>query len=195
MRFHVLGNRHIVLSALILFGLAGCLDLENSDGVPTMSAYESELNSNWWSPVIGGAYPVLCGSPAHTGGAYHAADVSAPYGAPVYAAHGGLIQKAGWDDSGYGNLVKLSPPDGSGKYHYYAHLSDIHPSVKGNYGAFVSKGQLLGWVGNTGNVTGPHLHFHAQNDYGAAVTLVGMTGFTANPLYPQGWGTCGSMGR
>jgi murein DD-endopeptidase MepM/ murein hydrolase activator NlpD len=193
----------LVAWILVLFGLSSCADLDDPDEAPSTSAHESELASGWLSPIIATPpYGVTCGSSAHVNGALYAADVAVPYGAPVYAAHGGVIEIAGWDPSGYGNLVKLRPADFTGYRHYYAHLKDIHSSVKGNIGAHVDKDQLIGWVGNTGNVTGTHLHFHVQNDLGVGVTLIGMTGFTDNsndPYYPSNDGVshypCAWMGR
>lgn len=83
-------------------------------------------------------------------------DISGPIGQPVYAAQNGYVQEAGWETSlaiGGGNSIRLrhSPSLNS----IYAHLSQILVSV----GQQVVTGQKIGLCGDTGNVTGPHLHF------------------------------------
>jgi murein DD-endopeptidase MepM/ murein hydrolase activator NlpD len=85
----------------------------------------------------------------------HAAiDIGSWTGAPVKAADGGYVVEAGrgWS-SGYGNHVVID--HGNGFRTLYAHLNSIFVSP----GESVSKGTQLGTVGNTGNSTGPHLHF------------------------------------
>lgn len=78
-------------------------------------------------------------------------------GDAVVAADGGTVTFAGWNGS-YGKMIKIS--HGSGLETCYAHLSSI--SVK--YGQKVSKGATIGCVGNTGNSTGPHLHFEVRKN-------------------------------
>lgn len=85
----------------------------------------------------------------------HAAiDIGSWTGAPVKAADGGYVVEAGrgWS-SGYGNHVVID--HGNGFRTLYAHLNSIFVSA----GESVSKGTQIGTVGNTGNSTGPHLHF------------------------------------
>jgi murein DD-endopeptidase MepM/ murein hydrolase activator NlpD len=183
MKHHALRDSLAITGTLVLLGLGACVAPEDAEDDPDTSTLESELGSGWWSPVVGN-YQVICGSAAHVNGALYAADIAAAEGTPVHAAKDGVIQFAGMDTTGYGNLVKLASGGGTGKRHYYAHLKDIHTSVKGQIGATVIKGQLIGWVGKTGNVTGPHLHFHVQNPAGAGVNLIGMTVFTDNPSDP-----------
>ncbi len=88
----------------------------------------------------------------------HAAvDVGAWTGAPVKAADGGYVAVAtgGWN-AGYGNHVIID--HGNGFVTLYAHLN----SVFVNSGESVAAGQQIGSVGNTGNSTGPHLHFELR---------------------------------
>ena len=73
-------------------------------------------------------------------------------GSPVYAISDGVITRASWY-GGYGNCIQLA--SGSGYSSLYGHLSGYNCS-KGQY---VTKGQLIGYIGSTGNSTGPHLHF------------------------------------
>lgn len=78
-------------------------------------------------------------------------------GTPVTPAKGGTVRFAGWI-GGYGNIVIVD--HGGGVESRYAHLHDI--SVTPNQS--VSPGSILGTVGNTGNSTGPHLHFEIRID-------------------------------
>ncbi len=81
-------------------------------------------------------------------------DISGWTGAPVKASDGGYVVEAGrgWS-SGYGNNVVID--HGNGYRTLYAHLNSIFVTPGEN----VTKGQQIGTVGNTGNSTGPHLHF------------------------------------
>ena len=92
---------------------------------------------------------VLNGQP---GSPHGGADFPAPTGTPVYAAQGGRIVVA---DALYfsGNTVVID--HGLGVYTFYGHLS----SVKVKEGDVVKRGDLIGEVGATGRVTGPHLHW------------------------------------
>ena len=84
---------------------------------------------------------------------YHSGvDIGASYGATVIAADSGTVITAGWV-SGYGNCIVIS--HGNGVSTLYGHLSSIAVSS----GQSVSQGQTIGYVGSTGNSTGPHLHW------------------------------------
>jgi murein DD-endopeptidase MepM/ murein hydrolase activator NlpD len=80
-------------------------------------------------------------------------DVDGDEGAPVYAADNGVIVYAGWNNWGYGNVVVIN--HGNGWQTLYAHLSAIYVSC----GQSVYQTNIIGAVGNTGNSSGPHLHF------------------------------------
>lgn len=84
-------------------------------------------------------------------------DFSAAKGTPIYAAADGIVTTAGWTNSGYGNYVIIyhgSMNDGRNYSTLYGHMNKI--AVKS--GAKVKQGQLIGYVGSTGNSTGNHLH-------------------------------------
>lgn len=85
-------------------------------------------------------------------------DIAAPYGTPIYAAEAGTVIETGdgWN-GGYGNCVRVQHDDGN--VTVYAHQSSIAVS----YGDYVVKGQLLGYVGSTGDSTGNHLHFEVRS--------------------------------
>ncbi|MFM8316479.1 MAG: peptidoglycan DD-metalloendopeptidase family protein [Deltaproteobacteria bacterium] len=107
---------------------------------------------NW--PVIG----ALSSSFGKRRGENHdGIDIAAPKGALVFSSRSGHVIYAGNKISGYGNMVIVRHPDTYATV--YAHLSKI--LVK--KGDFVSRGQRLGRVGDTGRATGPHLHFEVRN--------------------------------
>ncbi len=86
--------------------------------------------------------------------AYHRAiDIAAWIGNPVRAADGGTVISAGWNNTGYGNMILIN--HGNGFVTRYGHLSKISVRV----GQVVKQGQQIGLMGSTGNSTGPHLHF------------------------------------
>lgn len=93
-------------------------------------------------------------------------DVGASYGSAIYAAASGTVILADWN-GGYGNCVMIN--HGNGYTTLYGHMSSIAVS----YGQSVSQGQVIGYVGSTGNSTGPHLHFEVRSS---------STGGTIDPM-------------
>lgn len=99
-------------------------------------------------------------------------DFAVPSGTDVVAAHGGTVVKAGGNGAGdgpaYGNAIVIR--HGNGTYSQYAHLSRIDVRV----GQVVATGQHIARSGNTGNSSGPHLHFEIRTNpnYGSAVDPV-----------------------
>jgi len=89
---------------------------------------------------------------ARWGRKHEGIDIAANTGDPIYAALDGAVTYAGWA-AGYGNFIKLKHANGVETA--YGHCSKIDVKV----GQSVKKGQKIGAVGNTGNSTGPHLHF------------------------------------
>ncbi|GKV67547.1 peptidase [Sporosarcina sp. NCCP-2716] len=91
----------------------------------------------------------------HTKKQHRGQDISVPIGTPVSAAAEGVVSHAG-PMGGFGNLVMITHSiDGQIYTSVYAHLSSISVST----GQHVGKGQFIANSGNTGNSTGPHLHF------------------------------------
>ena len=85
---------------------------------------------------------------------FHAGvDFPAPTGTPVTAAGFGTVVTAGWDASGWGNMVVIGHRFGMRTL--YAHLASIDVRA----GQYVGVGQRIGAVGTTGRSSGPHLHF------------------------------------
>ncbi|WNI31066.1 M23 family metallopeptidase [Streptomyces sp. ITFR-6] len=99
-------------------------------------------------------------------------DFAVPIGTKVEAARTGTIVKAGPNGGGdgpaYGNAIVIK--HSNGRYSQYAHLSKIDVHI----GQHVKKGQKIALSGNTGNSSGPHLHFEIRNtaNYGSAINPV-----------------------
>ena len=84
-------------------------------------------------------------------------DIGAPSGSNIVAAESGVVILASYGyNGGYGNYMIIS--HGSGLTTRYAHCNSLAVSV----GQTVSKGQVIGAVGSTGDSTGPHLHFEVR---------------------------------
>lgn len=113
------------------------------------------------------AHTITAGWYYSDGKLHRAIDLRAAVGTPVYAAEDGTVDWVQtWDghstsgDQSYGNLVRIRHADyNGGKLQtLYAHLKES----KVKYGQTVKEGELIGYSGNTGNSTGPHLHFEVR---------------------------------
>jgi murein DD-endopeptidase MepM/ murein hydrolase activator NlpD len=90
---------------------------------------------------------------------WNAVDLAAPSGTPIMAAADGevIIAKSGGWNGGYGSYVVINHDNGSQTL--YAHMSQVAATV----GEDVVQGQVIGYVGETGDATGPHVHFEIRN--------------------------------
>jgi murein DD-endopeptidase MepM/ murein hydrolase activator NlpD len=86
-------------------------------------------------------------------GVHPAVDIGGAEGNPIYATDSGVVVFAGWSSYGYGYMIVLD--HGNGWQSAYAHLSAVGVSC----GQSVYQGGHIGGLGNTGNSSGPHLHF------------------------------------
>lgn len=98
---------------------------------------------------------------------FHAGvDFSAPQGTPIYSSGAGTIKRTHKSRRGYGNTITID--HGFGLETFYAHLKDINVKK----GQKVTRGQIIGTVGNTGKSTAPHLHYEVRKN-----------NRTVNPIY------------
>jgi murein DD-endopeptidase MepM/ murein hydrolase activator NlpD len=112
----------------------------------------------WVLPVQAGVYHLTArfGDSSSLWSHFHTGlDFAAPTGTPIMAVAGGTITDVGYSGA-YGNRTVESLPDGTDLW--YCHQNDFGTSV----GATVQPGQVIGYVGSTGNVTGPHLHLEVH---------------------------------
>ena len=114
-------------------------------------------------------------------GWHHGEDIFAPMGAPVLAVARGALFSVGWNDIGG---LRLWLRDDQGNEFYYAHLSAYSPLAID--GARVEPGDVIGFVGNSGDAetTPPHLHFEIHP---AALLGLGYDGVINPYRYLQAW--------
>ncbi len=93
-------------------------------------------------------------------------DFTAPQGTPVYATGNGTVVESGFAEDGYGNRVVIN--HGYGYQTLYGHMVRIKVRRRQQ----VKRGEVIGWVGNTGKSTGPHCHYE-----------VSVNGQEADPVY------------
>lgn len=112
--------------------------------------------SRWTLPVSGYHLTATFGAGGSLWASDHTGlDFATAYGSPIVAVSGGTITFAGYDGA-YGNKVVITLDNGTELW--FAHMSAIAVSV----GEEVEQGELIGYVGATGNTTGPHLHLEVR---------------------------------
>ncbi len=87
---------------------------------------------------------------------HYGIDIGGSMGNPIYAADNGVVVYSGWSTWGYGNVIAVD--HGNGMQTIYAHLNTLDVGC----GAFVTRGDVIGTMGSTGNSSGPHLHFEMR---------------------------------
>ena len=133
-------------------------------GWPTNQGYTISSPYGWRVDPIDGSRSL------HTG-----LDIAGlGFGTPIYAADNGTVIKSEYNTAGYGNYIVIN--HNNGYYTSYAHMNQR----VSNIGDTVAKGQIIGYLGQTGRATGPHLHFEAW--YGGA-PFAGGTRFNPFELY------------
>ena len=123
---------------------------------PTPRTYSSSSSGSfvytggsWAWPVVGGGNYI-----SQYFHSYHPGiDIAAKYGTPIVAPRAGQVVFAGWKDGGGAYQVWIY--HGNNLYTAYLHMSAVLVSA----GQVVSRGQMIGRIGMSGNATGPHVHF------------------------------------
>lgn len=85
-------------------------------------------------------------------------DFGTPVGTPIYAVQDGIVESTPYDADGFGNYIKIK--HSSGLESFYGHLA----SKERSGGSSVRAGELIGYSGSSGQVTGPHLHFEVRRN-------------------------------
>ena len=107
---------------------------------------------------------------------FHAGlDFTAPQGTPIYATAEGRVKVANYNEGGFGNHVVID--HGYGYETLYGHMVRI----KARVGHQIKRGEVIGWVGNTGKSTGPHCHYEVHKNG----TPVDPVYFFYNDLTPE----------
>ncbi|WP_051338013.1 M23 family metallopeptidase [Streptomyces flavidovirens] len=134
---------------------------------------QAKKASSWMKPVQHYSLSATYGKGGGMWASKHSGqDFAVPTGTPVDAVHGGTVVKAGPNGAGdgpaYGNAIVVKHDNNT--YSQYAHLSkvNVYPGQK------VKTGERIGLSGNTGNSSGPHLHFEIRTtpNYGTAINPV-----------------------
>ncbi|QOV36490.1 M23 family metallopeptidase [Streptomyces ferrugineus] len=170
------------LGASVVLGAGGAVaaEMTSATGVPTAVKAQAAAKKAPAKKAVSWVKPVKkytkSASFAQAGGMWQSThsgqDFAVPSGTQVVAAHGGTVVKAGGNGAGdgpaYGNAIVIK--HGNGTYSQYAHLSRIDVKV----GQVVKTGQNIAKSGNTGNSSGPHLHFEIRKsaNYGTAIDPV-----------------------
>ncbi len=126
-----------------------------SSGGSSDGSYYAGSDFGWPCP---GYYNITSGFKWRWGRQHKGIDISSSgiSGKPIVAAQSGTVILAGYNNGGYGNYVMIN--HGGGYVTLYGHMSSYAVSS----GQHVSQGQVIGYVGNTGRSTGPHLHFEVR---------------------------------
>lgn len=120
---------------------------------PVSAAVATNTGATGWYDPLPGHQP-FCNFWQWRGSYNHRGeDIPADYGTPILAAHSGAVW-TGWDD-GAGNYTVISHPDGTATVY-------MHQSSYAVWSGWVDGGQVIGYVGSTGDSSGPHLHFEVQ---------------------------------
>ena len=144
-----MGKRICLLLVLLL--VAGLIP-----GIPA-GAVDGSSPKNWLVPWKSGLTATMTqgydSAFSHNHG--FEVDFNIPSWTPIYAPTSGNVIIAGWDSTGYGYLIKMQTDDGFDVL--MAHNSSLSVGL-----GRVNRGQLLGYSGSTGNVTGAHMHFEIR---------------------------------
>lgn len=132
---------------MAVFNISGCPDIINPVGSIGEGLFP--LSDGYG---MRGVHPVT-GEPSF----HHGIDIVAPYGTRINAVKDGKVTFTGYDPGGYGNWIQIRHNDGT--YSRYAHLSEIRVNPQQE----VYEGDYIGNMGNTGGVTGTHLHFEIRD--------------------------------
>ncbi|MFC9313861.1 M23 family metallopeptidase [Streptomyces nigra] len=166
------------LGASVVLGAGGAVAAEMNSGTGASAAVTAQSAAakkavSWVAPVKKYSKSAsFMQNGARWAHKHSGQDFAVPTGTKVVAAHGGTVVKAGGNGAGdgpaYGNAIVIK--HGNGTYSQYAHLSRVEVKI----GQVVKTGQEIAKSGNTGNSSGPHLHFEIRKtaNYGSAIDPV-----------------------
>lgn len=192
--FRILYERNYVKGEPLGIGRIVAAELINKGRTYTALGYQSEKGWAYFSPDGKAMRRAFLAAPLkfsrissgfsahryhpilHQYRAHYGIDYAAPAGTPVRAIGNGVVVSAGWG-GGAGNMIKLQ--HNKEITTIYCHLSRFAAGVK--RGASVSQGQVIGYVGQTGLATGPHLDFRFFRN-GQYVNFLSIKGTQDAPL-------------
>jgi len=165
-------------TAILFEDLAGYTDYYTEEGKSLRKAFlRAPLNYKYISSYfsINRLHPILRIWRPHL-----AIDYAAPTGTPISTIGDGTVIYVGWDNTGYGNYVKIQHPNNY--ISAYGHLSRFAKGLK--KGEKVKQGEIIGYVGSTGLSTGPHLDFSISKN-GERVDFLKLKLPAASSVDPQ----------
>jgi len=138
------------------------------------------------SPFLSKVGPITSGFGYRWGKMHRGYDIGVPVGTPVYAYLPGIVTKIGYDANGYGHYIEWKDSVHN-QIHFFAHLKQ-KPSIR--EGQSFETGSLLGYSGNTGRSTAPHLHWEigpqgSQVDPGKWLRGIGSKQLPVSPTASQ----------
>ena len=135
---------------IIIDGGTMTFDVSQFSGVPSANP---NMPSIWpTNGVVSSPYGLRWG-----GTDFHPGiDIANDMGTPIVATADGVVEYAGWNSGGYGNMVDIN--HGNGIMTRYGHASQVVVSA----GQYVRRGQLIAYMGSTGFSTGPHVHYEVH---------------------------------
>jgi murein DD-endopeptidase MepM/ murein hydrolase activator NlpD len=149
------------IDALLATSAALAASIQAAQAASAVGPTSTVSSSGFIWPVSG---TLTSGYGWRWGRMHEGVDLAAGSGTPIYASAPGVVIACGYT-GGYGNLVVID--HGGGVATAYGHQSSIAVGC----GQSVGQGQVIGYVGNTGNSTGPHLHFEVRINGGAVDPL------------------------
>lgn len=153
------GTKEIIADVIYKNGTEVARDIISEtvrdEAVATVIELGTEIPPTYMKPISGGTLTSVFGE--RWGTLHKGVDWSCSVGTSVKASSKGTVSQAGWVN-GYGYCITINHPDG--KQTRYGHLSEILV----NEGQKVEQSEVIGLSGNTGNSTGPHVHFEIIED-------------------------------
>lgn len=159
-------NGKILYVSLNLSGKEYNIYRYSSDNSPNNQAFFSEDGKSVKRSLLRTPVKIVRVS-SHYGNRHHptlgytkmhkGVDFAAPTGTEIYAAGNGVVTELGWK-SGYGKAIQIKHSQNLSTF--YAHASNFAKNLK--VGSIIKQGQVIAYVGSTGRVTGPHLHYEVK---------------------------------
>ncbi len=152
------------LDSTPVLAIGDIIIIPDGEGAVKVSGLKAAVKGNPYrggsGPLYSGYYirPIIGGIRTQGLHGYNGVDIGTPVGTTLYAAATGQViiaKTSGWN-GGYGKYIVISHYNGTQTV--YGHLSQVTV----NEGDTVVQGQIIGFTGNTGNSTGPHLHFEVR---------------------------------
>lgn len=137
---------------------------DSSGMLKGVDATSKTISNDWWAKTMGSA-PVTSPFGPRASGMHTGIDYGVPEGTTIESpVNGTVVENTSRGNTSYGNFLEIK--DNAGGQHIFGHMKQLSPL---KVGTKVKIGEVIGESGNTGNSTGPHLHYETRNTSGNAV--------------------------